>query len=323
MIGDADDDVMDPNDLEFHPDSDRADELWVLNEENFNNGGSTVTFFGVGTDDVESEHIRDGNDMHFMSDPTSIAFSENGHWATGCGVQDANHQGGTFAGPSMWSSDFDIYGAVGDPPTPEVNGSHLDMLHGSPYSMGIAHEDHNAFWVYDGYHGYIVRYDFVEPHPPGGSDHSNGRIRRYKETEIERHDELPSHMELDKDSGILYVNDTGNDRVMRLDINTGELVQELAEINEPLAEHSEYGGVDWSEFGDVELSEPTGMALYDGELYISNHGTSELIVLDADSGELLDRGAVDAGIRGLTFSHDGELYAVNYDTNEVLHVEWR
>ena len=75
---------------------------------------------------------------------------------------DANRQGGTFAGPSLWNSDMNVYAidpgsdANGD----RLNGSHLDMLHGSPYSMRIE----SAFWVFDGYNGHIAWYNFAADH---------------------------------------------------------------------------------------------------------------------------------------------------------------
>ncbi len=325
VIADSSDGIDTPNDLEFHPAEDRQHELWVLNEEysSFSPGGTTVTLFDAGGDDQEAETIKDGNAAHFMAKPTSLAFAgaDTGKWATGVGVQDANHGDGTFAGPSLWSSDFEIYGNVGDPPTQDINGSHLDMLHGSPFSMGIAHEEGNAYWVYDGYHGYMVRYDFYEPHPPGGSDHSDGRIYRHKDVEIERHDELPSHMIVDHDTGWLYINDTGNQRVLRLDIDSGDPLNTLGDWNEPLTEHMEMTGTKYEVFADGDLDDPTGIALNDGRLFVSNHGTSEVIAFDTDSGDELARIDVDDGVRGMTIGPDENLWLASYDSDEILRVD--
>jgi hypothetical protein len=65
------------------------------------------------------------------------------------------------------------------------NGSHLDMLHGSPFSMGIAHEVDNVFWVCDDWNKDIVRYDFVGDHGPGNDDHSDAIVNRYENIGID------------------------------------------------------------------------------------------------------------------------------------------
>ena len=169
-----------PNDLEFFPIMAR-DELWIVNERTENSGGSTLTIYGANEDSPDYEQRVDGNAWHFMSLPTGIAFGNNFNWATSPGVQDANHNGGTFTGPTLWSSDPDIYAQPSG-----GNGSHLDMLHGSPYSMGIAHEIDNAYWVFDGWNETIVRYDFVDDHGPGNDDHSDAIVRRYLEIEVKR-----------------------------------------------------------------------------------------------------------------------------------------
>ncbi len=321
VIADSSDNIASPNDLEFHPFDERDDELWILNEDSTSTGGSTVTLFAAGTDQQESEWIRDGNAWHFMALPTSLAFGDNGHWATGAGVQDSNHDGGSYSGPSLWSSDFDIYGEVGDPPTQDVNGSHLDMLHGSPFSMGIAHEVDNAYWVYDGYNGHMVRYDFVEPHPPGGWDHSNGLIHRYKEVEIERHESLPSHLIVDKSSGWLYINDTGNQRILRLDTESGTKLTDLGPRNEPIEEHWEMHEVEWEVFAEDALVDPTGIALNDDRLFVTDHGTGDLIAYDVDSGDEMDRVHVGDGIRGITIGPDEKVWLADYDQNQVLRLD--
>jgi hypothetical protein len=325
-VADSSDNIDKPNDLAFHPHQDRAMELWIINEGVPHTGGTTVTLFDTGTIDQTSTHIKDGNAWHFLSMPTALSFSDNGNWASGLGVQDANHSGGTFAGPTLWSSDFAIYGAIGDPPTADVNGSHLDMLHGSPYSMGIAYErvadnpHDNAFWVFDGYHGYPVRYDFQAPHYPGGHDHSDGLVHRYTEVELTKHDHLPSHMIVDQQTGWLYINDTGANRVLRLDVNSGQFAETLPLINEPLTEHWRMDGVIWEVFFEDDLVDPTGIALNDGRLFIGNHGTDEIVAIDIETGVELARIDVDAGVRGLTIGPDGLLWMANYDQNRIVQV---
>lgn len=321
-IANIDDGLRSPNDLEFHPHEDRKDELWIINEGR-NSGGDTVTLFNAGQNDQEALKLKDGNAGHFMARPPAMAFGDNGFWATSCGVEDANYAGGNFAGPSLWSSDFEIYAAVGNPPTPEVNGSHLDMLHGSPLSMGIAHEVGNAYWVYDGFHGHIVRYDFQEPHYPGGYDHSDGLIHRYKEIEIEMKDETPSHMIVDKEERYLYVNDTGNQRVLKINIDAGEMLRNLGNRNEPLEEHWEMHNAEYEVLINAGLDIPVGIAIQENRLFISDAGTGEIIAFDKNSGEELGRIQARAGIRGMTIGPDQKIWFVDYTQNSVFRVDPR
>ena len=155
-IANQGDQLDSPTDLAFFPIMGK-DELWVVNQKTESEGGSTLKIQTASEDPSEFEHQVDGNAWHFMSLPTAISFSTDNHnFATSAGVQDANHGGGSFTGPTLWSSDPAIYAKPSG-----FNGSHLDMLHGSPFSMGIAHEVDNVFWVYDDWHNDIVRYDFV------------------------------------------------------------------------------------------------------------------------------------------------------------------
>ncbi|MDX5321515.1 MAG: hypothetical protein LPK45_10325, partial [Bacteroidota bacterium] len=93
-----------PTDLDFHPT--RHMELWVINYDDEMTGGSTLTIRNAGKSNQEIEWRRDGNAWHFMALPPAMAFSENGNWASTANIQDANRQGGSFTGPSLWSSDM-------------------------------------------------------------------------------------------------------------------------------------------------------------------------------------------------------------------------
>lgn len=126
-IGVAADGLDKPRDLAFAPTP--APNLWVVNKKTEASGGSTVTYFDAGLPTQDAQLKKDQNSWHFMSLPTSIAFSYNGNFATSPGVLDANHQNGAshFTGPALWSSDWSVYAEPSG-----GNGSHLDMLHQSP-----------------------------------------------------------------------------------------------------------------------------------------------------------------------------------------------
>ena len=125
-------------------------------------GGNTVTLTNVGLPGQNADRRVDGNAYHFMAHPSAMSFSkDNGNWASTAEILNANRRGTNFTGPSLWSSNMNIYARPSG-----GNGSHLDMLHGSPYCMGIESDHDNAFWVFDSYNNCICYYDFAADHGP-------------------------------------------------------------------------------------------------------------------------------------------------------------
>ncbi|MFT5262160.1 MAG: hypothetical protein ACI8YQ_000889 [Polaribacter sp.] len=314
-IADAGDGLDNPTDLDFFPILGK-DELWVINQRNENDGGSTVTIADASSGNPTDMLERvDGNSWHFMSLPTAIAFSsDNFFFGTSPGVRDANHGGGTFTGPTLWSSDPEIYAQPSG-----GNGSHMDMLHGSPFSMGIAHEVDNVFWVYDDWNKDIVRYDFVEDHGPGADDHSDAIVRRFSDIGIDANGDIPNHMILDKVTGWLYFVDNGDDRVMRLDINSGTGSNALALINEPLAEHSEITGFTAETIIDAGLDKPCGIEIFENRLLVGDYENGDIVVYDMDN-NFEEMGRIPTGEEGLTgikIGPDGNIWYTNREENTL------
>ena len=305
-----------PTDLDYFPIL-AKNELWVINERVESSGGSTTTLYNTGTPEQESLTRVDGNAWHFMSLPTGIAFSNNFNFANSTGVKDANHSNGTFTGPALWSSDPAIYAQPSG-----GNGSHLDMQHASPYCMGIANEVDNVFWVTDGWNGHVVRYDFVNDHGPGNDDHADGIVRRYTQIAFKKDGVVPSHLVLDKEKRWMYVVDNGNDRVVRLDITTGEVVDTLPLINEPLAEHTEIGNVTWEVIID-SLVRPSGIDIIENRLLVGDYTTGDIIIYDVDNG-FAELGRISTGQEGLTgikVAPDGSVYYTNRLQNSLVRAE--
>ncbi|MCB9290730.1 MAG: choice-of-anchor J domain-containing protein [Lewinellaceae bacterium] len=316
VIATAADQLSRPTDLDFFPILGK-NELWVVNQRTETSGGSTVTFYNVGTSSQTTLYRVDGNAWHFMSLPTGIAFGDNLNWATSPGVQDANHGGGTFTGPTLWSSDPEIYAQPSG-----GNGSHLDMLHGSPYSMGIAHETGNVYWVTDTWNEHLVRYDFVEDHGPGNDDHADAMVRRYQEVEVRRDGDVPSHLVLDKTTGWLYIVDNGTGRILRLDINSGNVAANLPLINEPLAEHSRMENVNWEVIVDEGLDHPCGIEVMENRLLVSDYGSGDIIIYNIDNA-FAEMGRINTGAPGITgikVGPAGNIWYTNRTQNRLTKV---
>jgi hypothetical protein len=319
VIGTANDGLSAPRDLEFNPDA--PDQLWTFNTTIH----GVVIYFDPGTPQQTSEVRVDTYGQHFMAFVSSAAFGDNGkfascqesrdEWNSPIGPQPPDD----FMGPTMWSSDLDIFAVVGQeyPPNP-LEGSHLDMLHQSPLCMGIAWETANVYWAFDGNSSDLVRYDFVNDHGPGGSDHSDGIIRRYTDITVTRVPNVVGHMEFDHATGMLYVADTGGDTVMRLDtaggMSTGPLPGDWDG-----ADYIGWQGAEWLVF--AELSSPAGVALNNGRLFVSEHGTGDIVAFNLDGTELGRMHTPAVQLMGITFGPDGKIWYADPGANEIVRID--
>jgi hypothetical protein len=259
-----------------------------------------------------------------MSLPNGIAFSSNGNFATASGVFDANHQGTNtaFTGPALWSSDLDIYAEPSG-----GNGSHLDMLHASPYNQGIAAETGNTFWIIDGFSNDIVQYKFNEDHGPGNSDHSDGEIYRYSEDEVNRDPDLNivSHLVMDEAKQWLYAVDHGNQRVIRIDITTGEMGgTPTYPAYEDIAGYSHVINYTQETVVSEGLDKPAGIDIVDNRMIVSEYESGEIIIYDISTMPAVELDRIETGfssLQGIKIGPDGKIWGVDYDSETVYRID--
>jgi hypothetical protein len=307
LMADSSDGLDEPRDLAFHT---TADELWVVNR-----GDDGVTIITApGTEGQTSVSMR--GSAHFLAQPSALAFNDEGDWAS-IHEEDERTQGpgGTpadFMGPTLWTGNSDIFNGQHE--------SHLDMMHNSPNGMGIAWEEHNTFWVVDGYHGSVTRYAFNGDHDLGGTDHTDGELERWIEGEIGYRADVSSHAVYDHDSALLYVADAGNRRVLALDTTSGTSGGSVG----PNYDGASYQAVTGADFtvaleGNAGLDVPSGLAVVDGLIYVTDNTNGNLLAFDLD-GELVDWLPTGLpNLQGIAFDADGSLWMVDGDTNEI----WR
>jgi hypothetical protein len=323
-IANSNDQVLAPRDLEFKP---NTDELWVVNKAG-NNGGDNVIIYHAGTPSQVTEYRKDSHSSHFMLIPSAFAFSDIGEFATVGENQSSNGGSSTFMGPVLWSSDTNIFARVfqsnwvGGKPL----GSHLDMLHQSPMAMGVAHDTLEAYWVFDGFNSNICKYDFVTNHGPGYENHDNGIIYRYTDIDIQREPDVPSHMIKDKSTGWLYIIDTGHKKLIRINTNTGVVVDTLqppGTAQETLDGYYEVQGVVQEEI-DTFPTRPSGIALYKNRLIVGDYDSGEITVYDISGAFPMVLGVIatsQTGMEGLEIGSDGRIWFVNYLTNTVNRID--
>jgi hypothetical protein len=319
VVGTTHDGLSVPRDLKFDPA--HPEQLWVADEAL--NG--IVLFTHPGEASQTAEVRVDFFARHFMIKVSSISFGAGNEFAS-CQEShdewnDQPQQPDNYMGPTLWLADLDIFAMVNQAyPGNGKEGSHIDMLHESPLCMGIAWDHDNVYWAFDGENGHIVRYDFQMDHGPGGSDHSDGIVRRYLDATVVRVPEVASHMILDHATGMLYVADSGNSRVMRLDTTSGTNTGALPPPAELLVEYSKFEGAKWTQFAGG-FGAPSGIALKDGRVFVSDYATGEVKAFSL-AGDLLGTLATGhAGIMGITFGPDGKLWFADGKGQVVVRVD--
>jgi hypothetical protein len=337
-------------DLAFHPD--RPQELWVLHRQPQSSepcdsvhatqagcdalAGDVTVITNPGASQTSTTY-EDPNAWHFMRRPTAFAFGSNGFFASVAEARTGNYQDDPYdyIGPTLWTSDLhggaenchdDGDGCFGEmPPGANKNGGHLDMLHDSPYGMGVAHEVDNVYWVFNGKLGSLDRYDFKHHHGPGNDDHSDAVLHRYATGQLSRVANVPGHMVYDHETAMLYVADTGNGRVVRVNTKSG---------TKGNPDWSNNDGIERVAFEGVEMDDivppgllltPSGLALHEGVLYVTCHTTSRVFAFDLE-GKLLNALDTDlpAGtLAGITMGPDGRVYLVDQPGGRVLRIDPR
>ncbi len=325
-------------DLDFHP---VRDELWVtLREfptdapcEEFNATqagcveleGSVAIISGALGASPEGRVEKDLNAWHFMRRPTSIAFAEGDFFATCHEARTGNYEDdfADFMGPTLWTADPEIFAKD---PGPGLNGSHMDMLHLTPYCMGITHIEANAYFAFNGQAGALDYYDFSADHGPGHEDHSDGVLRRYAAGELKRLPDVPSHLAVDPATRAVYVADTGNSRVVRIDVSNATAGDKLLAY-EAMKESRTYEGAEVTEIvaaGVVDV--PSGLALYQGALYVSDPSAGNIYAFALDGSPLasLETGLPSGALTGITIHEaTGTLFYTEQLEGKVYRVDVR
>ncbi len=319
--------LTNPVDLDFYPNqATRPFELWILSQGTYASGGTTVTISNANKATRKYKYVKDGNAYHFMAMANSMAFGDS-NWATAQDILDCNRSGGQYTGPTLWSSDMNIYGVIGNPATPDFNGSHLDMIHQAPYGKGIAFEKDNSYWVLDGYEGYLKRFNFSSDHTPGKHDHSDGDVRIYTDFTFTKHDTLPHHIVLDNAKKYLYGCDPIAKKIFRVDITSGNKFGPMAKVNtEALTGYNEWIGLQMKDVVTTGLSKPVGIDIYGDRLVVTDNATKEIIIYNiannfSEVGRIKLKYAAKPDIMGVKVGPDGQIYFVDKANKKAYMIE--
>jgi hypothetical protein len=328
VIATAREGLNQPTDLEFHPE--RDNELWASNQ-----GNSTFWIAtNPGQPNVSFEPIPAASpkyNLHFLAKVSALAFSDqecgSGHLCLATSHDNVNDQPQItqngpmdFMGPTLWTSDVAAYFERANN---HYHMTHYDMLHNSPNGLGIAWDSGNAFWYFDGYHQSITRYDFSGDHGPGGTDHTDAVISRWVQGFVRPLNNVPSHLEFDQTTSKLYIADTGNNRIAVIDTSMGVRGGTIGPNYDGCSMYSMQSQLDTLIDGNiVGLSQPSGLAIHNDMIFVSDHGTGRIYAFDMD-GELvdyLDTGLGQNSLTGITFDKDGNLFVADRGNEQILKI---
>jgi sugar lactone lactonase YvrE len=257
---------------------------------------------------------------HYLWTPSGIAFNRDGsEFATS---QDAGVYGG-FMGPTLWPGARSKFKR-----DTHLSSIHLDMLHHSPRSAGIAagvDDSRREYWVFNGTEGSLDRYFFNKPHPPGDNDHGDGLTYRYATGELERRPGVPAHLALDRATRNLYVADTAHGRIVRFatpDSTDGARMIDTGGPKEGPLYLLPETNVETVVPAGAGLRAPSGLALHDGTLWVGDYATGRihLFGLDGTPVRVIDTGLGANSLTGIALGPGGWIYALDSRRNQLVRL---
>ncbi len=309
-----------PIDLEFNPRSPR--ELWVVNYATSH--VTVLTNPGSTQQTMTTRQFRDPAYSHYMYKPAGIAMGARHPvykqlWAV-CGDNDAAYN--QHMGPTLYSADTNLFGTQNY----ETGlGSHLDMLHSTPYCRGISWGGQgNQYWVFNSVAKALDFYDFKNDHGPGNTDHSDGVVRRYWNNQLKGVNNVMSGVALNTDDKKIYVADTGNKRILVLDPTQGQPVAPFGGT-EYIAERRYFEApLKTVVPASAGLQQPTGLEVSGGLAFVSDAATSKIHAFKITDGSLVrtfDTGLPAGSLAGINFGPDGKIWLVDRRQARILRID--
>jgi hypothetical protein len=296
-------------------------QLWVIGY------GDDIVHLGTGVTATDNGTWKDYHDpaaLHFMHKPPALAMGEAPFWGV-CGDNDNSQndprlEPNYFMGPSLFTTDLTIFAK----PTPNDLGSHYDMLHNTSFCRGIAWAFARIFWTFNGELGSLDKYNFNQDHGPGGDDHSDGEIYRYAQGQVKGADHVSSHVFYDPSDKYLYIADTGNQRIGRLDTTQGTAGGHLPRRNEVLKNDAVMNGTTVEDVVPAgTLDQPSGIEVKNDLIYVTDTATRTFYVFDKTGKEVrrLETGLAAGSLSGFVFGPDDKIWFTDRLAGKVLRID--
>lgn len=256
---------------------------------------------------------------------TSISFGERGTFAT-CQESDgailADGSPNYLAGPTLWPASIDLFVALNES---TLKGPFLERMRSSPLCMGVESVGNQTYYVLNGLTGDVDRIDFAPLSRPGGKGKPSGTKFRMIEGLVSRVPGVPSHMAFDAKTGWLYIADTGNSRVVRLDTQSGRAGNLIFDNPDPGTTYNKWKELIVEDFVSKEsnrLSLPSGIVVVGQHVIVSDFATGQLLAFgpNGDLVQTLDTGRGSMAVCGLDVDRKNRLVFVDSVQREVVRV---
>jgi DNA-binding beta-propeller fold protein YncE len=129
---------------------------------------------------------------------------------------------------------------------------------------------------------------------------------------------------LDESKTWLYVVDHANDRVIRININTGTVgTTPQMPQTEVVEEYSTITDYTWETVVNSGLEKPCGIIVKGNKMFVSDYARNEIIVYDITSMPAVELNRIETpaqGIMGIALAPDGKICYVDHIANEVVKI---
>ena len=121
----------------------------------------------------------------------------------------------------------------------------------------------------------------------------------------------------------LYIADTGNARIVKLDTTKGTKGASLERRNEPLKDDGVMDGTDVEVVVAAGTTKPSGLEIYKGLLYVTDTATGTFHVFDKTGKELrsLKTDLPAGSLAGMGFGPDKKLYFADKVAGKIVRID--
>jgi WD40 repeat protein len=133
-------------------------------------------------------------------------------------------------------------------------------------------------------------------------------------------------MILDDESGLLYIADTGNQRILKFNTNSGNFDYNLTPYGENLAQYWMMENAEWDVYISEGLDKPSGIDLFEDRLVVGDYASGMIVIYDISTNPPVALGSIDTGnennIMGIKIGPDQKIWYVNYERDEVIRIDY-
>ena len=132
-------------------------------------------------------------------------------------------------------------------------------------------------------------------------------------------------MVLDHSNEMLYICDTGNQRIVRMNINSGEIGNHLDPYGENIEGYYSMVGANFETVIDSGLVSPTGIDIYNTFLLVSDYSNGDILIYDLEPTNQfqlihkLETEIID-DLMSIKVGPDGTIWCISTEANKLYQI---